>query len=80
MVLAAIKKGNTVYYKRTDDHYGIYFTLDGLGYEHEICANAASWCELAGIGETYDIPGAEIEIIEETYDLPGAEIIIEIEN
>lgn len=64
MAQAAIKKGNTVYYKRTDDHDSVYFALENLGYEHEICANAASWCELAGIGETYEIPGAEIEIIE----------------
>lgn len=80
MVQAAIKKGNTVYYKRTNDYYGIYDKLDDLGYEHEICENVASWCELAVIGETYDIPGAEIEIIGETYDFSGAKIFIKIVN
>ena len=47
------------------NHDGIYYRMmkitDG---DHEISADAASWCELATIGETYDFRGGEIEIME----------------
>ena len=48
-----------------NNHDGIYSQMmiitDG---DHEISANAASWCELATIGEIYEFREGEIEIME----------------
>lgn len=32
--------------------------------DHEVASNAASWCELATIGETYEFREGFIEIVE----------------
>ena len=46
------------------NHNKIYERLRKLGYEQELASDAASWCELACIGETYYLPDGEIEIEE----------------
>ena len=49
----------------TNNHDGIYSQMmvltDG---DHEISADAASWCELATVGEIYEFREGEIEIME----------------
>lgn len=50
---------------KPDDHYEIYNRMMLLtDNDHEISADAASWCELATVGETYGFRGGEIEIQE----------------
>lgn len=47
------------------DHYGIYDRMMLLtDNDHEISADAASWCELATVGEIYEFREGEIEIME----------------
>lgn len=54
----------TRYYKH-DDHYSIYDKMmEWTGNDHEISSDAASWCELAYVGETYEFREGVIEIIE----------------
>ena len=54
-----------------DDIYSCLETLLAQTYGedrqmlHIACADAASWCELASVGETYEFATGEIEIIEE---------------
>ena len=47
----------------TTNFYGIYDKMmeitDG---DHEISSDAASWCELASVGEIYEFREGEIEI------------------
>ena len=63
MIKAVIRK--STFWGRRQDHYGIYDLLMELtGNDHEISADAASWCELATIGEIYEFREGEIEIIE----------------
>ena len=53
------------WYYDTRDHYGIYDRMmDVTGGDHEESANAASWCELADVGETYEFREGEIRIEE----------------
>ena len=48
-----------------NDHYGIYDKMMELtGSDHEISCDAASWCELATVGEIYEFREGEIEIVE----------------
>jgi hypothetical protein len=49
------------------DHYDqIYETMmDITDGDHEISSDAASWCELAAIGETYEFREGIIRIVEE---------------
>lgn len=50
---------------KPSDFYGIYDKMmeitDG---DHEISSDAASWCELASIGEIYEFREGEIEMQE----------------
>ena len=51
---------------RTNNYYSIYGNMmEATGNDHEVSANAASWCELAGIGEVYEFREGTIEIVEE---------------
>ena len=51
--------------KKPNDHYGIYDKMMELtDGDHEISADAASWCELATVGEIYEFREGEIEIME----------------
>lgn len=46
-----------------NDHYAIYEKIMELSNEdHELSSNAASWCELATIGEVFETDDWEIEI------------------
>ena len=50
---------------RRNDYYDIYNKMMELtGNDHEISDEAASWCELATVGETYEFREGEIEIQE----------------
>lgn len=50
---------------KTNDYYAIYDKIMELTEgNHESSANAASWCEFASIGETYEDDNWEIEIQE----------------
>lgn len=47
------------------DHEAIYERMMKLtGNDHEISADAASWCELASGGEIYEFREGEIEMME----------------
>lgn len=53
------------FYRMPNDHYGIYdLMMELTGNDHEISADAASWCELATVGEIYEFREGEIEIME----------------
>lgn len=43
-------------------HDSVYAFLTDHGYTHEEAADVASWAELAGVGEQYELDGAEIVI------------------
>ncbi len=68
MVKAKLSYGypvKTVCYKPTD-HDSIYDKMMvATENDHEISADAASWCELAAVGEVYEFREGIIEIIEE---------------
>lgn len=56
-------KNKTTHYRKVNDHYGIYeLMMDITGNNHEISSDAASWCELASVGETYDFREGTLEI------------------
>ena len=51
------------YYRKANDYDRIYDLMMNLtDNDHEISADAASWCELASIGETYDFREGTLEI------------------
>ena len=51
--------------KKPSDHDGIYEQMMTLtDGDYEISADAASWCELACVGEIYEFREGEIEIME----------------
>ena len=53
------------WYYKPNDHYEIYDKMmEFTGNDHEISSAAASWCELATIGEIYEFREGEIEIVE----------------
>lgn len=53
------------FYRMPSDHYGIYdLMMELTGQDHEISCDAASWCELATVGEIYEFREGEIEIVE----------------
>ena len=53
------------FYRMPNDHSGIYdLMMELTGNDHEISADAASWCELATVGEIYEFREGEIEIME----------------
>ena len=48
---------------RPHNHYDIYEKIMEItGNDHEISADAASWCELATVGEIYEFREGEVEI------------------
>lgn len=47
--------------RNADDYYGIYDVLEPL-LGHEEAADAASWCELASFGETWESADGSVEI------------------
>lgn len=50
------------HYKHSD-HYAIYDkVMEITDGDHEIASDAASWCELACVGEIYEFREGEIEI------------------
>lgn len=50
---------------KPNNHYAIYDKMMEItGNDHEISSDAASWCELACIGEIYEFREGEIEIME----------------
>lgn len=50
---------------KPNDHYGIYDKMMEItGDDHEISSDAASWCELACVGEIHEFCEGEIEIVE----------------
>jgi len=53
------------FYRMPQDHYGIYdLMMELTGSDHEISCDAASWCELATVGEVYEFREGEIEIMD----------------
>ena len=69
MIAAAINQwnpdndefGNWLY--DASDFYAIYDKMMEItGDDHEIASGAASWCELASVGEIYEFREGEIEI------------------
>ena len=53
------------FYYEPDDHYAIYNKMMELtDGDHEISSDAASWCELATVGEIYEFREGEIEIMD----------------
>ena len=58
-------KEYTDWCKKPNDHYSIYDKMMELtDGDHEISDDAASWCELACVGEIYEFREGEIEIME----------------
>lgn len=58
-----IRFSDYIYYP--NDHYKIYERVMQLtGNDHEIADDAASWCELAHVGEIYEFREGEIEIMD----------------
>ena len=58
-------KGFADWKYKPNDHYEIYGRMMSLtDNDHEISADAASWCELATVGEIYEFREGEIEIME----------------
>lgn len=50
---------------KPSDHYGIYDRMMELtDDDREISSGAASWCELATVGEIYEFREGEIEIMD----------------
>ena len=67
MVKAIIREWGRKYYyiRNPKDHDGIYDLMMTITDEdHEISSDAASWCELARIGETYELREGYIELEE----------------
>ena len=53
------------WFYKPNSHYDIYDKMMELtGNDHEISDDAASWCELATVGEIYEFREGEIEIQE----------------
>lgn len=53
------------WYYKPSRHYDIYEQMMELtDGDHEISSDAASWCELATVGETYEFREGEIEIMD----------------
>ena len=51
------------WYYKPKNHRDIYEKLMEItGNDHEISAEAASWCELASVGEIYEFREGEVEI------------------
>ena len=56
---------SVAWYCKSDDYYSIYDKMMKLtNNNHELSSDAASWCELATVGEIYEFENGEIEIQE----------------
>lgn len=66
MIKARITElGGADYIFNPKEHDGIYdLMMEITDGDHEISSDAASWCELACIGETYEFREGYIEIEE----------------
>ena len=57
--------GYADWHYKSNNHYAIYDKMMELtDGDHEISCDAASWCELATVGEIYEFREGEIEIVE----------------
>lgn len=65
MIYYAITYINVTRYVKQGDYSNVYDKIMFITDNHEEAANAASWCELAEIGETYQSETFTIEIIED---------------
>jgi hypothetical protein len=64
MAKAVIKTLSEEYIYPANDFDSIYDKMMVItDNDHEISSDSASWCELAGIGETYDFREGYIEIV-----------------
>ena len=65
-VMPNIKKDVCVnFYYKCNAHYSIYNKMMELtDGDHEISCDAASWCEIAAVGETYEFREGTIEIVD----------------
>ena len=65
MIKAIITVGEAEYSCKVKDYYEIYdLMMEITDNDHEESENAASWCELACVGETYEFREGYIEIWE----------------
>jgi hypothetical protein len=64
-VITDYASGVTIGYKPTDHDLIYGRMMDITESDHEISSDAASWCELASEGETYEFHEGKIEIIED---------------
>lgn len=56
-------KNKVTYYRKANNYYGIYDLMMNItDNDHEISSDAASWCELASIGEVYEFREGTLEI------------------
>ena len=68
-ICAVIKKNEiytmTMWIYKPNDYDAIYNKMMSItNGDHEISSDAASWCELATVGEIYEFREGEIEIKE----------------
>lgn len=60
------RKNMRIYYCKANNHEDIYNLMMNLtNNDHEIASDAASWCELASVGEVYDFREGTLKIEEE---------------
>ncbi len=52
------------YSYRPSDYEKIYETALEITKDHEIATDIASWCELASVGEKYEIPECTIFVLD----------------
>lgn len=56
-------KNKATFYRKVNDYYGIYYLMMKLtNNDHEASEEAASWCELASVGEVHEFEGGTLEI------------------
>ena len=56
--------GYADWHYKPNNHYAIYDKMMEItNGDHEISSEAASWCELATVGEIYEFREGEIEIV-----------------
>lgn len=59
------KQNNVKYMYHPDRHDCIYHLMMAItDGDHEISADAESWCELASVGEVYEFREGNIKIVE----------------
>ena len=64
-VVKSYEQNGKDWFYRHNNHYAIYNKMMELtDNDHEISDDAASWCELATVGEIYEFREGEIEIQE----------------